>query len=696
MKGQEEYLYNFMEGRRKRFVIPVYQRNYNWRREQCKKLFDDLVEVHRLKKKSHFFGSIVSVNDDNKTYTVIDGQQRLTTVSLIMIAMVNAVKNNHFPSEADEKTSKRIKADFIVAEDDDVNKLRLRPFNDDKEAFSALVFNTEDKYKEDSNVTVNYRYFYDRIVNQRELSLDDLSDAIEKLQIISIELKPELGDDPQLIFESLNSTGLALTESDKIRNYILMGLPPEQQEQLYLNYWYQIERLTSGHLEEFIFNFLMIRTGKVKSNEIYKAFKEFSKGGNNVDILTDMLKYANIFSKLLNHNLDDTVANIIKERIDRLNITTPTPFLMSFIELYTECHWPKEELRNVLSVIESYLLRRTVCGYQTNALRSMFAGLHQRVLKMKGDTDATYSSVMIYLLKNMSTTFPNDEVFKQAFGENEIYSLRPYIRSYILDRLERKDNAETINVFDKLQNAQKNEKRFSVEHIMPQTLTEVWIEELGGDISKATAIHEKWLHTIANLTVTAYNSELSNSSFQKKKELVYAASTLHLNEFIRSKEHWTENELKERRRMLVKDAVELWKYPDTHFFPATAVAQQVTLDDDDFDFTNKQLSSVSMLGVEYTPPHYEWKKAMVWIFQQLFELDPQPMFDLASNSNEGYIVSTKVDNSTEIAKGVYVFFNTDTNTKIRLLRRVTERYHLNEGDVNDDIVFILKDKDSVK
>ncbi len=690
MTGNEEYLYNFMEGRRKRFVIPVYQRNYNWKREQCKKLYDDLVDVHRNNKKSHFFGSIVSVNDDNKTFTIIDGQQRLTTVSLIMIAMVNAVNHGEFQDEKDIRTSKRIYEDFIVAEDDDVNKLRLRPYNDDKEALSSLVFDPEDMYKKESNVTVNYRYFYDRIINNHELTLTELSDAIEKLQIISIELKPDQGDDPQLIFESLNSTGLALEESDKIRNYILMGIPADQQEHLYRNYWYKIERLAQNNLEDFIFNFLMIHAGKVKSNQIYKAFKDFAKDKNNESILSSLLKYATIYNKLITHDFDDPQANLIKERIDRLNITTPTPFLMSFYNLYVEKQWPIEELRNVLSVIESYLLRRTICGYQTNALRSMFAGLHQRIMKLIGTNDISYSSVMIYLLKNMSTTFPNDEMFKQAFGESAVYNLRPYIRSYILDRLERKNNAETINVFEKLQTVQKNEKRFSVEHIMPQTLNEAWVGELGGDLSKATTIHDKWVHTIANLTVTAYNSELSNSSFTKKKELVYNNSTLHLNKFVSNKDQWTEKELKERRNILVKDALELWQYPETDFTPTTAVSQQVTLDEDDFDFTHKQLSSISIMGVEFKKPTLEWKTAMIWALKQLFDLDPQPLFELANDNVESYIVGSEVDHSTKVADNVYVYLNTDTNTKIRLLRRVAEKYHLNEGDVTDDIVLTLK------
>ena len=243
MIGQAKWLYSFLEGTKKRFDIPVYQRNYNWKRENCIKLYDDLVAIHKKEKRSHFLGSIVSANNDDRHFTIIDGQQRITTVSLIMIAMINAVKKGKFTEEKDQKTADYIRNTYIVAEDDEVNKLRLRPYNNDKEAFSNLVFDTEDKYKNDSNVTVNYRYFYERIVNRRELTLQQLSDAIEKLQIISIELDIER-DDPQLIFESLNSTGLALEESDKIRNFILMGQKPSMQEKLYRDYWYQIERLS--------------------------------------------------------------------------------------------------------------------------------------------------------------------------------------------------------------------------------------------------------------------------------------------------------------------------------------------------------------------------------------------------------------------------------------------------------------------
>lgn len=697
MKGSEEYLYSFMEGRRKRFVIPVYQRNYNWKNEQCKQLFDDLVALNYNHKNSHFFGSVVSVNENSKEYTIIDGQQRLTTVSLIMIAMIKAVENGIITSEADKKIAADIKQDYIVADDDDVNKLRLRPYNDDKDAFSRIVFDTEDKYNEKSNVTVNFRYFYNRIVEKKELSLTELRDAIEKLQIISIELKPDQGDDPQLIFESLNSTGLALEESDKIRNFILMGLKPEKQERLYKNYWYQIERFSKERLEEFIFNYLLICSGqKVKMSDIYKDFKAFAKEKDAEVLLSEMKHYAELYANLRNHELGDAEANRIKERIDRLGLTVADPFFISYLDMYIDEHLPAEELRKTLLLLESYMFRRIVFGAPSNALRNMFATLHRRVLRLKDSSTSSYYSVLTYLLENMQTRFPDNTEFAEKFGEKDMYHLRSNIRSYVLDRLERKDNAETINVYNRLEgvNRQPSEKPFSVEHIMPQTLTEAWIAELDVDQVTATETHKKWVHTIANLTVTAYNSELSNAPFEKKKEKVFNEGGIQLNEFIRQQPKWNEEKLKERRDLLVADALNLWDYPATDYVPKVPLDQQVLLDEEDYDFKGKKLRSVMLRGMEYNPPYGEWSKAMLWVYQNLFELDPQPLFDLVADPTDLYFVKDQDDSNTKIAEGVYVYLNNDTNTKIRVLRRVAEKYSLNEGDTNDDIVFVMKSSDN--
>ena len=233
MKGTAAHLLEFLEGARKRFIIPVYQRNYDWKRENCKQLFDDLVSIIKEDKGTHFFGSIVSYAHSRDEVVLIDGQQRITTISLILIAMINAIKKGEIvPS--DSRLSDIIEETYIVDKyRKDERKVRLKPFRDDCEAFDRLIYKEEAEYIPESKVTINYRYFYDRIVNTCELTPDELFQAIDSLEVIDIELEPEHGDNPQLIFESLNSTGLDLTEADKIRNFVLMNLPPEIQERYY-------------------------------------------------------------------------------------------------------------------------------------------------------------------------------------------------------------------------------------------------------------------------------------------------------------------------------------------------------------------------------------------------------------------------------------------------------------------------------
>ena len=229
---------------------------------------------------------------------------------------------------------------------------------------------------------------------------------------------------------------------------------------------------------------------------------------------------------------------------------------------------------------------------------------------------------------------------------------------------------------------------------MPQTLTEAWIEELGGDQASAIEIHKKWVHTIANLTVTAYNSELSNDTFTNKKEMVYNAGGILLNEFVRQQDKWNEEKLLQRQKLLVESALKLWEYPTTDYIPSATLAQQVTLDDEDYNFKGKKLRCVMLLGMEYKTSNMEWSKALLWIYQNLFELDPQPLFDLAADPNEFYFVQKEDNVNTKVSEGVYVYLNNDTNTKIRTLRRVAEKYSFNSGDTNDDIIFVMKSSDN--
>lgn len=301
MKGSGTRMFGFMEGADKRFVIPVYQRKYDWKQANCRQLYDDLKKIALSGRKSHFFGSIVSSvvpNGSKMEYHIIDGQQRITTVSLLLLAICNLVKEQKITCTK-ERLGEEIRQRFLIApwaEPDD--QIKLRPVKRDREALAKL-FGAEEDFDPASNLTLNYRFFCDQLLKE-EIPVEEIYDAIGKLEIISITLDQD--DNPQLIFESLNSTGLALEEGDKIRNYILMGQSYQEQTRLYNHYWIKIEQCTRNEVSSFVRDYLSIKQQVTPTiDNVYRAFKTYAEGNEMPmeTLLIDLLLYARIFEKLL-------------------------------------------------------------------------------------------------------------------------------------------------------------------------------------------------------------------------------------------------------------------------------------------------------------------------------------------------------------------------------------------------------------
>ena len=338
MKGSETKLLEYMEGAKKRFVIPVYQRNYDWKTENCKQLYDDLIKVVKNNRKSHFFGSIVSSYQPNGRYTeylVIDGQQRLTTVSLLLLAMFRLIKEEKVIPKT-ETMAQEIYEDYLVDKHQPKEtRVKLKPVKNDRSAFEKL-FDVDDEKDRQSNLTYNYEYFYNRI-QKEEISIEELYDALFSLEIINIELTSD--DDPQLIFESLNSTGMALSEGDKIRNYILMGLPAVLQNDYYEKYWNKIELCTNYDVSMFVRDYLSVKQQAIPSmSKIYVTFKAYveEKELETEPLLIELLEYAKFYELLLKGKTSDKKLNACIYRLNRLETTITRPFFLEVLRMQKE------------------------------------------------------------------------------------------------------------------------------------------------------------------------------------------------------------------------------------------------------------------------------------------------------------------------------------------------------------------------
>lgn len=697
MKGSEARLLGFMEGADKRYIIPVYQRKYDWKIENCNKLYEDLKKIIRNKRSSHFFGSIVSqvVPDSSKIeYHIIDGQQRLTTVTLLLLAMSNLVKEGRIHTEADD-LNQQILQRFIIApwaKKDD--KIKLHPVRGDRPALEKLFGPVED-YERGSNLTINYQFFYDQILKE-EVTIDELYDAIGKLEIISITL--DHGDDPQLIFESLNSTGLALQEGDKIRNYILMGMSPKDQEHYYDDFWTKIESATANDVSGFVRDYLSIKTLVTPTiNNVYQAFKKYSEEAELPveNLLTELLRYARHYEKLLtcksglnNKKLDDCIY-----RLKRLEIVVTRPFFMEVLRLNQDKKLSVDEVLRIFEITENYLFRRNICEVPTNALNKIFLNLNKEIYRYDS-TPSNYVDKFIYALlsKRESGRFPDDTEFTEALETKAVYQMRGKYKAYLFERLENFGTIESKDVYTHLDNSV-----YSIEHIMPQHLTPAWVESLGPN---AEEIHTTWLHRLANLTLTGYNPNLSNNPFADKRDAEnggYKASGLRMNQKIAQKDTWGLPELEERNAELLAYAKKIWSYPTTTFVPAEKEFDSCTLDDENVDLTGRDIVKYSYQNLEQ--PVTSWADMLEHIVKYIHQKDKSVLSSLAysqsSSTDLVTYISTNPDtlrSAFKVDEDIYFEKGSSTTLKMSILRRLFALYDLDPMD----LVFYLRDAESDK
>lgn len=666
MKGEAQPLIKFFDGSDKRFIIPLYQRNYDWKIENCQQLFNDLLKLHKTKRKSHFFGSIVSsIENGSEDRFIIDGQQRITTVSLILIALVNAYKANEIEA-SDQKITEKIFKRYLVDEyQEDERKVKLKPIKKDMQAFDALLYKSKDSYVKESNVTRNYDFFYEEILKSH-LSVDEIFETVKRLEVINIKLEDD--DDAQLIFESLNSTGLDLSEADKIRNYLLMSLSPAQQDDLYSRFWNPIEEKTDYEPTSFVRDYLTMKQGKIgRIDKIYFIFKDYAESSSmdRAALMEDMYHYAQIYHQINN-------AETAVEKLDRklrqlrtLDSTIMYPFFMAFFDYAEKYGMSVDERYKVLDIVEAYFARRIICNLPSNALNKVFATLHKDVMNLmeKNTTPQGalyYIDVLTYMLLNKarSSVFPRDDEVRTEFAVRQVYKIPAPNRLFILERLENQDNKERHEVVKQLSN-----KEITIEHIMPQTLSEKWKTSLGENWE---TIHQQYLHTMANLTLTGYNSQYSNLTFVEKRDMEkgFKDSAFRLNNYVKDCEKWTEDELLERQQLLLNVFMKLWPMPSTSFEPARRDAESVSMDEEDFEFTGKKLQAYIYKGVRYTVN--TWKEMLIQVCGHVL-LEYRPTIEwLCANEKHGF--SYKSESwRRELGQDMYVWSDNSTNTKLSIL-----------------------------
>lgn len=552
----------------RQFIVPIFQRNYSWQKSQYEQLWFDILRASKFKEKqNHFIGSIVYIDMGTpagrpQQLLLIDGQQRLTTISILLCAIKDYVQK--FNLETKLINLAKIKNQFLYNSDEiDEDRYKLLLNVQDKETYIKLIDNTIFTVnKPATNIIKCYEFFYERIEDfiKQHGQIDEFYAGIFKLSLVSISLDKD-SDNPQMIFESMNSTGKDLSQTDLLRNYLLMDLTPEKQIRLYKTYWKPMEELFGEDIykndlnkfDYFIRDFLTLKsdTGYIcKINNVYENFKRYYLDNNceKFAVLKDLFTYAKYYAciDLLQENDDEL--KLYWQEFKKLDSHVVYPFLLKLYDDYSRQILIKEDFKKILQVVISYLWRRAICEIPTNSLSKTFATLYQAVDK----EDYVNSVIKAFVFKSSYKRFPSDYEVREKLQTKDIYHFR--LRKYLLEALENYYHKEPIDL---------NTANYTIEHIMPQNIEHnlSWQQMLGEDWQE---VHSLYLHTLGNLTITGYNAEMSNKSFWEKVngESGFKHSHLKLNESIAQCDVWNKKAIQRRTNILTDIILKIWKYPD--------------------------------------------------------------------------------------------------------------------------------------
>lgn len=529
-----------------------------------------------------FLGSVVYFQESIHTVSdvpqllVIDGQQRLTTVSLLILALANFIKENEV--EIDTNATKLLNYYLLNAEEEKELRYKLLLTRRDKETFINLIKGIDLGSNPSQRILENYEFFKSKIHAQ---NVNDVYNGVLRLFIVDVALEKDK-DNPQLIFESMNSTGLDLSQADLIRNYVLMGQKIDLQTELYEKYWFPMEQ-TYGNdyaskFDWFIRDYLSVKMGAIpKIGKVYEEFKNYVQGSKSPDSITeivaDIAKYSKFYVNMVLRKEADKDLNRLFANISKLKVDVSYPFILAVYADYDNGIISKEEFAEILKLVENYVFRRAICGIPTNSMNKTFAQLYKSV-KAENYVESLQAA---FQLMDGYKRFPADAEFEKEFVNKDVYNFRS--RNYLLNNLENFNRKEMANTDE-----------YTIEHILPQNenLSESWKQMLGENWKD---IQANYLHTIGNLTLTGYNSELSDRPFVNKKTMEggFNDSPLRLNSFMKTVEVWNEGNINKRAKELAQKAKQIWFAPNL----AEETLQK---------YSRKEVNETA----EYTLEHYEY------------------------------------------------------------------------------------------
>ncbi len=559
MRADATKFLNFLH-KANQFVIPIYQRNYSWDEKQCQQLWEDILRVGSNESiPLHFVGSIVYVHSSQSTVAVgapllvIDGQQRLTTLTILLEALARALGDSE---PLDGFSEKKIRNKYLSNPDEnDERHYKLLLSDTDKDSLMALIRGAELPKHHSLRIKENFEFFTEKL-SDKSTSIEQVCRGLAKLMIVDIALERDQ-ENPQLIFESMNSTGKALSEADLIRNYILMGLEPTLQSSIYLDLWRPMElefgqEAYGDQFDDFMRHFLTLKTGDIpRLSEVYEAFKEYSvkffaEDGNVRDLVSDIRKYARYFVAMaLDGESNPKLKPLFDDLFKSLNYSVAYPFLMEIYSDFEAGILEEKDFIEVIKLVESYVFRRSICQIPTNSMNKTFAEFTRHI-----DKSDYLSSLKghFYQLKSYRR-FPSDAEFKSVLLYRDVYNFMH--RSYLLRKIENFGKKEYVSV-----------ENYTIEHVLPQnpSLGIEWQKELGQDWK---AIQERYLHTIGNLTLSGYNSEYSDRPFSEKKSMKggFLESPLKLNKDIATQEKWNEDAILGRANRISDETLMIWQSP---------------------------------------------------------------------------------------------------------------------------------------